>query len=368
MDTAGVGIVGCGAISDVYFEAGDTFAGFDIVACADLDAERAEEQASTHGVRRADDTDDLLADPEVDVVVNLTPPAVHADVSMAAVKAGNHVYTEKPLAASTDEARDLLDAAGERGLLVGGAPDTVLGRGLQTARRVIDEGRIGDPIGATAFVVSGGHESWHPNPDLFYRRGGGPLFDMGPYYLTALVNLLGPVTRVAGSTSRPFERRTITSEPRRGETIDIEVPTHECGVADFGSGATASLLFTFDVPASDIAPQQGFEVHGTEGTLRAPDPNGFGGPVEVRTAGDGDWETVPLVDGPSGQQRGMGVADLVAAAAGDWSHRTSGRRAYHVLEAMEGLRTASDESDYRTPEQSVSRPDPMPAAFPASDG
>jgi len=216
---------------------------------------------------------------------------VHAEVVTDALEAGTHVYIEKPFATTVDDARAIVDLAAEGDRLVGSAPDTFLGAGLQTARRVIDDGRIGEPVGATAHWTSPGHERWHPNPDLYYQEGGGPLFDMGPYYVTALVSLLGSATRVAGSVSRPRETRTIESEPRKGEEIPVEVPTHEAGVVDFADGATANLLTSFDIQASAL-PSPAFEIYGTDATLALPGPNHFGGPVSVRSDGDEEWEAV----------------------------------------------------------------------------
>ena len=364
MERVNVGVVGCGKISDTYFEAGDQFDVLRIVACADIDAERAEEKAERYGIPKACSTDDLLSDPEIDVVVNLTPPTVHADVLLQALEAGKHAYTEKPLAASREEGREIVEAAAERGLRLGVAPDTFLGGGVQTCRDVIEEGRIGDPIGATASWTSPGHERWHPNPDLYYQRGGGPLFDMGPYYLTALVFLLGPVSGVAGGGGTTFPTRTITSEPRYGEEIDVEVPTHETGVVDFESGASATLTMSFDVWATDL---DGFEVYGTEGTLKVSNPNRFDGPVRVHESDmdDGEWEEVPVTRGNTGRHRGIGVVDMAYAIRTDgWSHRSNGDLGYHVLEVMDGLRESADRDGYYRLESTCDQPQPLPEAFP----
>ena len=364
MERVNVGIVGCGKISDTYFEAGEQFDILRMAACADIDLDRAEEKAEAHGIPKACTPDALASDPEIDVVVNLTPPAVHAEVMLQALEAGKHAYTEKPLAATAEEGREIVEAARERGLRVGVAPDTFLGGGLQTCRDVIDEGRIGEPIGATATWTSPGHERWHPNPDLYYQKGGGPLFDMGPYYLTALVFLLGPVSGVAGGGGTTFPTRTITSEPRYGEEIDVEVPTHETGVVDFEDGATASVTMSFDVAESDL---NGFEVYGTEGTLKVSDPNRFDGPVRVHgaDADDGEWEEVPVTRGNTGSHRGIGVADMAYAIRTDeWSHRSNGDLGYHVLEVMDGLREAADRNEYYDLVSTCEQPDPLPEAFP----
>ncbi|WP_459193944.1 Gfo/Idh/MocA family protein [Halosimplex sp. J119] len=364
MDPLSVGLVGCGNISAQYLAADDVFDAFELVACADLDEDLAAETANEHGIE-AMPTDDLLADESIEAVVNLTPPHVHAQVITDALEAGNHVYTEKPFATTVDDAREIVATATEQDLLVGSAPDTFLGAGLQTAREVIDEGRIGDPVGATAHWTSPGHERWHPNPDLYYKEGGGPLFDMGPYYVTALVFLLGSATRVAGSVSRPHETRTIGSEPRRGEEIDVEVPTHEAGIVDFANGATANLLMSFDVEASTL-PAPAFEIYGTEATLALPDPNHFEGPVRIRSDGDDEWETVPLTHEYTAG-RGAGLADLAFAARSDWEQRTSGELASHVLEIMASVRSSSEECAFATVDSDPGRPAPLPPSFPDVD-
>ncbi|RDI72154.1 Gfo/Idh/MocA family protein [Halopelagius longus] len=355
------GVLGCGTISEAYLGADDRFDVYDIVACADIDAERARETAEEYDLR-AYAPDEMLADDDIELVVNLTPPSVHTETCHDILTAGKHVYVEKPLAASFEDAAAILDAAEAEGLSVGSAPDTFLGAGLQTVRSVVDDGRIGDPVGATAVWTSGGHESWHPSPDLYYRRGGGPLFDMGPYYVTALVSVLGPAKRVTGSTTRTSDQRTITSDPRRGETIDVEVPTHESGIVDFADGATASVLTSFDAPGRSTFGSPAFEIYGTDGTLRLPDPNHFEGPVHVHSA-DGTAEEVELTHEYTAG-RGAGVADLAAAIRGDWRHRTSGALANHVLEILDGIRDASAEGTHVTIETSVERPEPLPPTFP----
>ncbi|QLH83521.1 Gfo/Idh/MocA family protein [Halosimplex pelagicum] len=364
MDPLSVGLVGCGNISSRYLSADAVHDAFELVACADLDAELARETAAEHGIE-AMAVDELLDDDAVEAVVNLTPPSAHAQVITDALDAGNHVYTEKPFATTPGEVAEIRERAAESDLLVGSAPDTVLGAGLQTARQVLDDGRIGEPVGATAHWTSPGHELWHPNPDLYYQEGGGPLFDMGPYYLTALVFLLGSAERVAGSVSRPHETRTIGSDSRKGEEIDVEVPTHEAGIVDFAGGATANLLMSFDVEASTF-PSPAFEVYGTEGTLALPDPNHFEGPVRVRDHADDDWETVPLTHEYTAG-RGAGVADLAFAVRGDWEHRTGGALAGHVLDVMAAVRSSSEESAFATIDSDPGRPAPLPADFPDVD-
>ncbi|WP_321163770.1 Gfo/Idh/MocA family oxidoreductase [Halorubrum saccharovorum] len=253
MEPLSVGVLGCGTISDAYFSSDDQFDCFEITACADLDSERSAAKADEYRITSYD-TESLL-ESDVEAVVNLTPPSVHAQTCEQLLDAGKHVYVEKPLAATVKDAKEIVSMADESDLLVGSAPDTFLGAGLQTCRSIIDSGRIGEPIGATAIWTSSGHESWHPNPDFYYAEGGGPLFDMGPYYVTALVSLLGSASRVTGSVKQTFSKRTITSEPRNGEEFDVEVPTHETGIIEFENGTIANLLMSFDVNGGSSLPE-----------------------------------------------------------------------------------------------------------------
>src|SRR5262249_6114053 len=235
--------------------------------------------------------DRLLGNPDIEIVLNLTIPLAHAGVCTEALEAGKHVYVEKPLAVSFVDGDRLMRLAKDRGIRVGAAPDTFMGGGLQTCRMLIDDGAIGQPVAATAFMLCHGHESWHPDPAFYYHHGGGPMFDMGPYYLTALVSLLGPVKRVTGSTRVTFPERTITSQPKHGEIIKVEVPTHVAGVLDFASGTIATIVTSFDVWSAEV-PR--IEIYGTHGTLSLPDPNTFGGPVRLRKSGEKDWTDVQI--------------------------------------------------------------------------
>jgi len=353
-----VGVIGCGAISGAYFDRMvNTFDVLDVVACSDLDMDRARARAEEYGVPRACTTEELLADAEVEIVVNLTTPDAHAGIGVAALKAGKSVYNEKPLTITCDESRALLATAKANGLLVGGAPDTFFGAAHQTCRALIDDGAIGEPVAATAFMMGHGHESWHPNPEFYYKPGGGPMLDMGPYYVTALVNLLGPVRRVTGSTRITFPERTITSEPKDGTTIVVEVPTHVVGVMDFANGAIGTIITSFDVWAHHLPC---IEVHGTEGSLSVPDPNGFGGPVRVRRAGSDDWDEVPLTHGYAEQSRGIGVADMACALRSGRPHRASGELCHHVLEVMTTFEVASERGRHVELESTCERPAPLP--------
>lgn len=362
MERMTVGIVGCGTISDVYFETTTEYDALEIGACADLETDRAEAKADQYGATVVR-TEELLTDSEIDVVVILTPPSTHGELLMRALENDTHAYTEKPLAISVAQGEEIVRTARERDLLVGSAPDTVLGSGLQSCRDVLEAGRIGDPVGAVATWTSSGHEHWHPNPDLYYHEGGGPLFDMGPYYLTALTTLLGPARSVAGTTNTATDERTITSDPRSGETIDVAVPTHETGTVTFENGTTGTLLMSFDVWESSVS---GFEIYGTEGTLRLTNPNRFDGAPQLhrREMDDGEWREVSVTRNQSKQQRGLGLLDLASAVKSDWHHRTSGELALHVLEIMQGIRDSGQENEYVELSTAPEQPPAVPETFP----
>jgi predicted dehydrogenase len=353
---ANVGIIGCGNISGIYLQSDQKFHNLDVAACADLLPERAQAKAAEFGIH-AHAVEELLADPEIDIVVNLTVPAVHAQVAIAALEAGKHVYSEKPLALDRAEGGRVLAVAAEQNLRVGNAPDTFLGAGLQTCRKLIDDGWIGEPLGATAFMMSPGHERWHPDPEFFYQRGGGPMFDMGPYYLTALVFLLGPVRRVTGATRITYGERTITSQPKYGQKIQVQVPTYVTGLLDFASGAVGTIITSFDTWASDL-PR--IEIYGTQGALSVPDPNTFGGPVRVRRAGSSEWSEIPLTHPYAENSRGLGVADMAQAIQSGRAHRASGELAYHVLDIMCAIHDASDQGQHVLLESSCTQPAPFP--------
>ena len=328
---SGVAIVGCGVISPEYARTLNHLGFIDLVACADAFPDRAAQLAEAHGIPRALTFDEVLGDPDIDTVINLTPPLMHASVTRAALAAGKHAFSEKPLGVDFDEGRDLVARATSLGLRLGCAPDTFLGVGFQTCRDVIERGLIGEPIGANAFMLGSGPESWHPNPDLFYQRGAGPLFDMGPYYLTALVSLLGPARRVTGSARISHAQRTITSQPRHGEQLDVEVPTHVSTVIDFASGPVATLVTSFDVQASRY---RNIEIYGTEATLSVPNPNTFDGPVMIRGLRDTAWTEIEVRKPYLPQHRGIGLADMIWATRTGRAHRASSTLALHVLELM----------------------------------
>jgi predicted dehydrogenase len=356
-----VGIIGTGNISGAYLRACRFFKILEVVAVADLNPERARMKAEEFDVPKALTVTELLADDDIDIVINLTIPAVHAEVSTAILEAGKNVYSEKPLAIEREEGRRVLELAAEKGLFVGCAPDTFLGGGLQTCRHAIDEGMIGRPVAATAFMMGHGPESWHPDPIFFYQQGAGPLFDMGPYYLTALIHLMGPIRSVAGSAVISLPERTVTSQPLAGTVIRPETPTHITGLLDFASGAVGSLTTSFDVWGSE---HPRIEIYGTEGTLSVPDPNTFGGPVRVRLAGDKEWKELPFTHAYTENSRGLGVADMAHAMRSSRPHRASGELAYHVLDLMQGILEAAQARQYLDIESRVERPAPFPTGMP----
>jgi predicted dehydrogenase len=351
-----VGIVGCGAISAAYLEKSKRFRDIEVVACADLDMERARERAEEFEIERACTVDELLADEKIEIVINLTIPKAHAAVGLQALEAGKSIYIEKPLAVKREEARQMLELASAKGLRVGGAPDTFLGGAHQTCRKLIDDGWIGEPIAANAFMMGHGHESWHPDPEFYYEKGGGPMFDMGPYYLTALVNMIGPVERVSGCTRITFPQRTITSEKKYGKVIAVETPTHITGIMEFKNGAVGNITTSFDVWGARLP---NIEIYGTEGSLSVPDPNGFGGTVLYKR-GREEWREVPLTHGYTENSRSLGVADMANALDNDRPHRASAELTYHVLDLMHAFHDAADAGQSVALESSCDKPAALP--------
>ena len=352
-----IGIIGCGNISDIYFTNCRKHDILEVAACADLIPERAQEKAEKHGVPRALAVEKLLADKSIELVVNLTIPNAHAQVALAALKAGKSVYNEKPLAVTREDAQKLIQVAKSKKLLLGGAPDTFLGAGIQTCLKLIRDGWIGEPVAAAAFMLCHGHESWHPDPEFYYKAGGGPMFDMGPYYLTALVALMGPVRRVSGSARVTFPQRLITSEPKRGTLIDVDVPTHIAGAMDFQSGAVATIVTSFDVWDST---HPYLEIYGTRGSMQLPDPNSFGGPVKIRRSGSAEWSEIPLTHPHADNSRGVGVADMATALREGRRHRANEALTYHVLDIMHAFHDSSAQGQHIDIKTTCDAPTPMP--------
>lgn len=382
-----IGVIGCGMVSHAYLGTIVRAPELRLAALASRSIASAEAQAARYG-GTAISIDALLANPDVEVVVNLAPPSVHHTLGRRVLEAGKHLYTEKPFATRLEDAYDLLALAEAKGLKIGCAPDTFLGEGSQTARRLIDSGVIGTVIGGAIAFATRGMESWHPDPASFYARGGGPLLDVGPYYLTQLVNLLGPVAEVVAIGTRPHAVRTVSAPARGGELIVVEVPTTVNGALMFASGANVSLTMSWDIAAHGRHP---IELYGTAGSLRAPDPNGFGGVSRIADA-NGDWTGVapelprkfttaglalaadamrqgrdPMTGGAItaettsryGDLRGFGLCDLVASIAEHREPRASGRLASHVLEVLLALETSAEGAGRIAIGSTVDRPYPL---------
>lgn len=334
-----VALVGCGAISGIYLKnVTNLFNNLEFTGVCDLIPERAQKASEEYNIPKIyKNVEEVVADPQVDIVLNLTRPYEHFDVAACAIKAGKHVYSEKPLGATLEEGVELMRLAKEHNVLLGGAPDTFLGAGIQTCIQLIKDGYIGTPIGASAFLLCHGHETWHPDPEFYYKRGGGPMMDMGPYYVTALVSLLGPVAAVSGMTKTSFEKRMITSKPHYGEIIDVDVKTHIAGMMAFDSGVIGTIITSFDVYKAQMP---FIEVYGSEGTLSVPNPNTFGGPIKLSTAQTKEFKEIPFLYNYNENSRGLGLADMADAIEKGQEYSANGDLNLHVLEIM----TAFEES------------------------
>jgi predicted dehydrogenase len=350
-----VGVIGCGVISRAYASNARAFDAFELVACADLDPAQAIALAKASGLRTAT-VDDLIADPGIDVILNLTPAPAHAAVLARALEAGKHVYTEKPIATEVADSLELLTSAERRGLRIGCAPDIFLGAAYQTGRAAIDSGLIGEPLSVSAAMLAGGQQTWHPNPDIFYVDGAGPLFDMGPYYLTAITALLGPIARVAGFASTSQRVRTIEIGRRAGERFSASTPTHTTTAMQLESGVLANLVASFDTSGLYVCD---LVVHGTEGVLVLPDPNAFEGTVRLKR-GRGGWEDVPYASRGALDARGIGLQDMVEAIREDRPHRASGLLGAHVVEVVRGILQAAQNGATIEIESRVPIPAPLP--------
>lgn len=344
MEKMKAGIIGCGNISAVYLENFRNNPVIQIVACADLVVEHAMKRAKEYNIENVYTVDEMLASPDIELIINLTLPATHAEIDLAALEAGKHVYGEKPFATTLEDGKRVLRLSEEKGLRVGAAPDTFLGSGLQTAKQAIDAGVIGKPIAATCFLMGGGPEGWHPSPEFFYAPGGGPMLDMGPYYLTALVDMLGPIYRVSASAGAQITTRTIGSGPKSGMPIPVQTPTHFSGTLDFENGAMVTMIMSFDIPGGSNLPLM--EIYGTEGTLVLPDPNFFDGDVKLRRRGEEQWQCLTPVFESEHNERGLGVREMVESIRAGRDHRANGRLGYHVLEAMYAFQKSSLEGQH----------------------
>lgn len=345
MEKVKTAIVGIGAISGIYLKnITQLFKQVELVGIYDLIPELAEKAKEEYHIPKVYKSfQEVLDDEQVQIVLNLTRPSEHYPVTKSLLEAGKHVYSEKPLAETYEEGKELVQLAKEKGLLLGGAPDTFLGAGIQTCRKLIDSGFIGEPIGAAAFMICHGHESWHPNPEFYYANGGGPMMDMGPYYITALVSLLGGISGVMGKSKISFPKRTITSEPKYGTEIEVEVPTYVTGIMNFDNGAIGTIFTTFDVHYDT---QARLEVYGSQGTLIVPDPNTFGGPVKLLRPEDGSFKEIPLTFDYSENSRGLGLADMAEALSDKGKFRANSDLTLHVIEVLTSFEKSSRAGAY----------------------
>lgn len=351
-----IGVVGCGSISGIYIQNLKRYRSTEVVACSDLETARAQDTARQFGIPYCLSTKELLTHPEVDLVLNLTIPNAHASIACAALEAGKHVYNEKPLGISFEDGQQLVAKAKAKGVRLGCAPDTFMGAGIQTCRKLIDQGAIGEPVACEAHMQCHGHENWHPSPEFYYQKGGGPMLDMGPYYITALVTLMGGVKRVAGISRATFPTRTITSQPKSGSIVAVETPTHITGSMEFASGAIGMVVHSFDVWHGHVAP---LIVHGSEGSMLVGDPNQFNDEVKIRMRGDSEWHPVGFEHGFAENSRGVGVLDICHAIQENRPHRASGDLALHVLEAMRAFSDSSESGQHIWMKTKAERPAAM---------
>ncbi len=374
-----VGLVGCGRISDIYLQTLAGIEGIEVVACASLDIQESRVKADKYGINKACTVDEVIEDGAIDCILNLTIPTAHAEISRRALNAGKHVYSEKPFVTDFNDGKELLALSKNRQLKLGNAPDTFLGERWQTVRRLIDDGAIGRPTGVFVHVGTHGTERHHPNPDFYYGKGGGPLLDLGPYYLTAMIFCLGPVTRVAGMSNRAFNKRQIENGPRNGEWIPVDVDTHSLSLLEFSNGVIGTMNISFDVWDSE-APR--LEIYGEEGVISIPDPNPvhganiFHGPVWLRTrettrwpfqpppGGREEWQIIESNSGFDRDSRGVGLMEMVMAINENRPVRASGELAFHVFEIMDAINRAAKSGKYQTIISSCQQPEPLPKDFP----
>ena len=354
-----IGVVGCGCISGIYLKnLTQVFNNTEVIACTDLIRERSEGRAKEFGIPRVYEPEEFYRDEDIELVVNLTPPKAHTEVELLALNAGKHIYTEKPFGIVREDAEKVMKLAKEKGLMAGGAPETFLGGGIQTCRKLLDEGIIGRPISVLGFMLGHGPESWHPDPEFFYKKGAGPMFDMGPYYITTMVNLLGPIKKVAGATTIATPVRTATCKEKNGLKIEVEIPTYIAGTLTFESGVIGTLVTSFDTWASD---HRNIEIQGTEGTLRVHDPNCFSGPISYYRYDTGRWEDIEIVFPYKENTRGIGVADMcrVILEGKGGKSRVDASMPFHVLDVMQSLHESSDTDRIITLSSTCERPAPL---------
>ncbi len=355
MEKVKIGVIGCGNISNAYFTAAKKFSILEVISCADLNMETAKAKAEEHKIK-AVTVEQMLADPSIDIIINLTIPKAHAEVSLKCLEAGKHVHCEKPLAVTYEEGKKVIDFAKANKLLVGCAPDTFLGGGLQTCRKLIDDGWIGRPLSGTSMFMGRGPEPWHPNPTFFYQHGGGPMLDLGPYYVTALIHLLGPAKRIIAFTGKAFNERVAGAEAIRGMKIPVEIPTHYTGVIEFCNGAQVNMVASFDVYGHGHTP---IEIYGTNGSIKVPDPNGFGGQVQVKV-GNNDWADVGFTHIYTDNMRSIGAADMAYAIRTGRKYRCTGELALHALEIMTGFEKAASSGKIYELQSTCEQPAPLP--------
>ncbi|HEV2529542.1 MAG TPA: Gfo/Idh/MocA family oxidoreductase [Thermomicrobiales bacterium] len=367
MEPVRVGVVGTGNISGIYLENSHKFPEYEVVAVADILQDRAQAQADKYSIPKATSPDELIADPDVELVLNLTIPAVHADVAMRSLNAGKVAYGEKPFATNREDGQAILALGKEKGLLVGCAPDTFLGAGFQTMRQAVDSGRIGAPVAANMTMVGAGPDVWHPDPTFFFQAGGGPVLDMGPYYVTAIVSLLGPVKRVSAKGRSPRKERTIGAGPKAGQTIPVEIMTTVSAQLELESGALVDFFLSWDVWGTN---NTNFEIYGEEGALSGWDPNTFGGPIQLRTRAiarengwNPVWEELELVSPHSVNSRGLGLADISVAHRTGATPRASGELAYHVLDVLLAILDSAERDQPVDIASTVQRPEALPAGL-----
>jgi predicted dehydrogenase len=351
----GVGIIGAGNISTQYLDSLTSFPDLAVHTIADLVPQAAASRAAEYGISAAASVEAALGHPDVEIIINLTTPAAHVAVATAAIAAGKHVWSEKPFSLDRESGLGLLEAADAAGLRLGSAPDTFLGNGLQSAQRAIERGDIGTPLSGLTMMQYAGPDAWHPNPAFLFQYGAGPLFDMGPYYLTALVQALGPVAAVAAVGSRPRRTRTIGSGARAGESFPVEVPTHVSAIIEFEQGGSSQSLFSFDSPLTRMG---FFEITGSEGTLAVPDPNEFNGDLRILSRGSEEWKTVPTTASAAG--RGIGVLEMARAIRAGVPHRAQGDLAYHVLDTMVSIAESIETGEFVKVDSSAAPARPLP--------